>query len=72
MHCHVVLDGAYDGTEMKHSTVMARMREQARSAVTVTTATHKKHSVMPIFGKGDEPSTIQLETFLDAVGRVVQ
>ncbi len=29
VRCHLVLDGAYDGSDMKRATVLSRMREQA-------------------------------------------
>ena len=57
VECLVVLDGAYDSSEIKLKTVMTRMREQAGSAVRTTLATQKRNKVMPIFGKGTKCSS---------------
>jgi len=50
---HVVLDGAYDTSAVKRSTVLKRMRDQARTATAKAKANHHdKMLVMPIFAKG--------------------
>ncbi len=65
VHCKVVLDGAYDGSEIKRTTVMQRMREQAKGATRISTVTQKKNMVMPLFAKGS------FDAFVACQGKMV-
>jgi hypothetical protein len=59
---HVVLDGAYDTSEVKRGTVMRRLKDQVRSATATAKANHHdKVTVMPLFAKGKHTKKATLD-----------
>ena len=49
----MVLDGAYDPSAVKKSTVLQRLKDQARNAVDITADSDPKGTmVFPMFGRG--------------------